>query len=166
MSEIKLEIISLVEQLLSRIKVWKDDHVVKAPFSGICTFITLLSENQYITENTELAYISPNVDGAMCFVLADDKTAKDLGIEPIYLSGFGWCSETPWLATRGMDAEYAKKAAKITQTEFAGVDLIKSKGKYYLIEVNRAPQFKGFREYTKINPCPEIIDYLEKKVAK
>jgi hypothetical protein len=59
--------------------------------------------------------------------------------------------------------ELAIKAAEVTETEFAGVDLIESKGKFYVIEVNRAPQFKGFRTYTKIDPSPFIIDYLEKK---
>lgn len=76
--------------------------------------------SEYLFKPLKKYDISPNVDGAMCFVLADDKTAKDLGIEPIYLSGFGWCSETPWLATRGMDAEYAKKAAKMAY-KMAGI---------------------------------------------
>lgn len=60
----------------------------------------------------------------------------------------------------------SQEAAKITETEFAGVDIIKSNGKYYIIEVNRSPQFKGFRKYTKIDPSPYIINYLEKKVAE
>ena len=60
----------------------------------------------------------------------------------------------------------AKKAAKLTFTEFAGVDLIESKGKFYVIEVNRAPQFKGFRKYTRIDPSSFVIDYLEQKAEK
>ncbi|MBN2016200.1 RimK family alpha-L-glutamate ligase [Candidatus Dojkabacteria bacterium] len=76
--------------------------------------------------------------------------------------------------SRGADAEefkltdevidIAKKAAMVTRTEFAGVDLIESKGKYYVIEVNRTPQFKGFHKYTGVDPSPFIFDYLEKKV--
>lgn len=62
--------------------------------------------------------------------------------------------------------EIAIKAAEITKTEFAGVDLIESKGKYYVIEVNRAPQFRGFKKYTGIDPSPFIIDYLENKVNR
>ncbi len=77
-------------------------------------------KSEYLFKPLKKYDISPNVDGAICFVLADDKTAKDLGIEPIYLSGFGWCSETPWLATRGMDAEYAKKASKMAY-KMAGI---------------------------------------------
>lgn len=78
--------------------------------------------------------------------------------------------------SRGADAEkfeltsevrkIAEKAAKITQNEFAGIDLIESKGKYYLIEANRSPQFRGFRKYTGINPSTFIIDYLEQKASK
>jgi len=62
--------------------------------------------------------------------------------------------------------ELAEKSARITETEFAGVDLIESNKKFYVIEVNRSPQFKGFRKYTKVDPSPFIIDYLENKAKK
>ncbi len=62
--------------------------------------------------------------------------------------------------------DLAQKAAKVTNTEIAGVDFIESDGKYYIIEVNRAPQFKGFRKYTKTNPAPKIIEYLEKQAEQ
>ncbi|MGQ4875047.1 MAG: thiolase C-terminal domain-containing protein [Promethearchaeia archaeon] len=76
--------------------------------------------SEYLFKPLKKYDIAPNVDGAICFVLADEKTAKDLGADPIYLSGFGWCSETPWLSTRGMDAEYAKKAAQMAY-KMAGI---------------------------------------------
>lgn len=60
----------------------------------------------------------------------------------------------------------AEKAAKITQTEIAGVDIIYSKSKPYILEVNRTPQFMGFIETTGINVPDKIIDYLEKKYEK
>jgi len=69
--------------------------------------------SEYLFKPLKKYDISLNVDGAVCFVLADEKTAKDLGVDLVYLSGFGWNSETPWLSTRGMDAEYATKAAKM-----------------------------------------------------
>jgi len=70
-------------------------------------------KSEYIFKPLKKYDIAPNVDGAICFVLADEKTARELGCELIYLSGFGWSSETPWLSTRGMDADYAAKAAKM-----------------------------------------------------
>jgi RimK family alpha-L-glutamate ligase len=60
----------------------------------------------------------------------------------------------------------AEEAARVTSTEYAGVDLIESNGKFYVIEVNRAPQFRGFRKYTKVDPSPYILDYLEEKGKK
>jgi len=60
----------------------------------------------------------------------------------------------------------AEKAAKITQTEIAGVDIMYSRGKPYILEVNRAPQFIGFIETTGIDVPGKIIDYLEKKYEK
>ena len=76
--------------------------------------------SEYLFKPLKKYDISPKVDGAICFVLASDKITKDLGIEPIYLSGFGWCSETPWLSSRGMDAEYARKSAKMAY-KMAGI---------------------------------------------
>jgi len=60
----------------------------------------------------------------------------------------------------------AEKAAKITQTEIAGVDIIYSRGKPYILEVNRSPQFMGFIKTTEINVPDKIIDYLEKRYEK
>jgi acetyl-CoA C-acetyltransferase len=67
--------------------------------------------SEYLFKPLKSLDISPNVDGAVCFVLASEKVVKDMGLDPVWLSGFGYCSETPWLSTRGMEAGYAKKAA-------------------------------------------------------
>jgi len=67
--------------------------------------------SEYLFSPVKSLDISPNVDGAVAFVLADEETALDLCDELIYFSGFGWSSETPWLSTRGMEAEYASRAA-------------------------------------------------------
>ena len=56
-------------------------------------------ESEYLFSPLKKLDISPNVDGAITFVLADEETAKELGADPIYLSGFGWSSETPWLSS-------------------------------------------------------------------
>ena len=59
-------------------------------------------------------------------------------------------------------AKLASQAAKAVEIEIAGVDILISEGKPYVIEVNRAPQFKGFMQATGIDvPC-EIIKYCEK----
>ena len=70
-------------------------------------------KSEYLFKPLKKYDIAPNVDGAICFVLADEKTAKTMSDDIVYLSGFGYNSETPWLSTRGMDADYAKKAAKM-----------------------------------------------------
>jgi ribosomal protein S6--L-glutamate ligase len=55
-------------------------------------------------------------------------------------------------------------AAKASGNEFAGVDImIDSKNKPYILESNRAPQFKGFEEATGINVAQEIVKYIERR---
>lgn len=77
-------------------------------------------ESEYFFKPVKELDISLNVDGALAFVLADEETAKGLDVDKVWLSGFGWCSETPWLSTRGMDAAYAKMASRMAY-RMAGV---------------------------------------------
>ncbi|MDG6225073.1 MAG: acetyl-CoA acetyltransferase [Candidatus Thermoplasmatota archaeon] len=69
--------------------------------------------SQYLFKPLKSLEISPNVDGAIAFVLASEERARELGVEPLYMSGFGWCSDTPWLGTREFDGGYAAKAARM-----------------------------------------------------
>lgn len=66
-----------------------------------------------------------------------------------------------------LDSDLKKLAiltAKASDNEFAGIDImIDSKNKPYILESNRAPQFKGFEEATGINVAQEIVKYIEKK---
>lgn len=77
-------------------------------------------KSDYLFKPVKRLDIAPNVDGAVCFVLASEEAAKRLGAEPVYMTGFGYHSETPWLATRGMDAGYAAKAAEMAY-KMAGI---------------------------------------------
>lgn len=61
----------------------------------------------------------------------------------------------------------ALKAAKATRVEIAGVDLALSKGKPYVFEVNRSPQFRGFQKaHPELNIAEEMVKYLEWKAKR
>lgn len=64
--------------------------------------------------------------------------------------------------------ELAEKAAKVTETEIAGVDIMinKKTDEPYILEVNPGPQFTGFEKYTNVNAAEEIIKYFESLHAK
>lgn len=56
-------------------------------------------------------------------------------------------------------------SAKASGNEFAGVDIMfNSRNRPYILESNRAPQFKGFEEATGINVAREIVKYIERRV--
>lgn len=95
--------------------------------------------SEYLFSPVKRLDISPNVDGAVTFVLADEETAMELGAEPIYLSGFGWSSETPWLSTRPMFADYAARAAEMAY-RMAG--LSSPRNEIDLVEVDDRFSFK------------------------
>ena len=57
----------------------------------------------------------------------------------------------------------AISAAKAFNAEFAGVDIIQHKGRYYILEVNIFPGFEGFESVTGIDVAKELISYIERK---
>lgn len=95
--------------------------------------------SEYVFDPIKKLDISPNVDGAVTFVLADEETAKQLGHDPIYMSGFGWSSETPWLSTRSFEAEYAARAA---QMAYRMADIAQPRGAIDVVEVDDRFSFK------------------------
>ncbi|MFQ5885043.1 MAG: thiolase domain-containing protein [Thermoplasmata archaeon] len=78
--------------------------------------------------------ISSLVDGGIVLVLANAKRAKEITDQPIWITGIGWNSDTPWLENRDWGrAEYAELASKMAykmagiknpakELEFAEVD--------------------------------------------
>lgn len=57
--------------------------------------------------------------------------------------------------------DIALRVASLFNLQMCGVDIIfdSENGKYYFLEVNTVPQWKGFSESTGINVAAEIIDY-------
>lgn len=60
-------------------------------------------------------------------------------------------------------AKMAVDAAKAMKLDIAGVDFLEdADGNYYLLEINRAPQYKGFTQATGINVREEVFKYFKK----
>jgi len=57
----------------------------------------------------------------------------------------------------------AVKAAQVTKTEIAGVDLIEGENGFLVLEVNSIPGFTALQKVTSINIAEEIIDYFLKE---
>ena len=53
----------------------------------------------------------------------------------------------------------AIKAAQVTKTEIAGVDIIESNNGYFVLEVNSIPGFTALQKVSSINIAEEIISY-------
>jgi len=59
----------------------------------------------------------------------------------------------------------AIKAAKITKTEIAGVDIVESEKGLLVLEVNSIPGFTALQKVTDINLAEEIISYFLKNAS-
>ncbi|MEA1936809.1 MAG: RimK family alpha-L-glutamate ligase [Patescibacteria group bacterium] len=62
--------------------------------------------------------------------------------------------------------ETAIKATKVMGYEISGVDFIKYRNKYYVLEVNSTPQWQKFKEVTGVNPAKNIISLALKKYKR
>ena len=58
----------------------------------------------------------------------------------------------------------AVKAAQVTKTEIAGVDIIETESGFQVLEVNSIPGFTALQKVTDINLSSEIIDFFLKSV--
>ena len=63
-------------------------------------------------------------------------------------------------------AELAIRSAEILGCEVAGVDIIESEGKNYVLEINSQPTWRGLQSVTKIRIADEIIRYIHSKLKK
>lgn len=54
----------------------------------------------------------------------------------------------------------AQKASKVLGRELAKVDILESKGKLYVLEVNRFPGLDSFEKLTKYNAVKDFLSYL------
>jgi len=59
----------------------------------------------------------------------------------------------------------AIKAAKITKTEIAGVDIVESERGLLVLEVNSIPGFTALQKVSDINLAEEIVSYFLNNVT-
>ncbi len=64
--------------------------------------------------------------------------------------------------------ELSIKSTKILKLDYAGVDIIYDKNteKYYVIEVNAFPQWRGLKQATGVDPAIHIIKHLVDKIKR
>lgn len=77
--------------------------------------------SRYAFDPLKALEIAPRADGAIVFVLAGGDIAREISNLPIYLEGIGWCSESPWIASRSADAAYVKHSAQMAYRQ-AGLE--------------------------------------------
>jgi ribosomal protein S6--L-glutamate ligase len=77
------------------------------------------------------------------------------------------------LGGRGVDfkvtsemAEIALKSAKAIDSKICAIDMVESKGKPYVIEVNINPGLTGIEKATDINVAKRIMDYVKSELRR
>lgn len=96
---------------------------------------------------------SKGVDGAIVFLLASEKKARELVEKPIWVKGIGWATDTPNLDSRinGLgEAVYAKLAAKRAYT-MAGITCPRKE--ICFAEIDDTFSYKELQHLEALNIC-------------
>jgi len=93
----------------------------RAPYSGAIEAEEVL-KSPIMREPLRRAHIPQPADGCAVVVLASEEKARQLSEQPVWVSGVGWFSDTPWISLRDFArATYAEGSAAMAY-KMAGVE--------------------------------------------
>lgn len=106
------------------------------------------------------AEISQTADAAITLVLAREDVVDEYTDNYVWLDGFGWNSDSPWIETRDMNANYCKQAA---QMAYDMADINVPKKQVDFAEIDDRFAFKELQHLEALNLCKkgesgELID--------
>ncbi|MFQ6107489.1 MAG: acetyl-CoA acetyltransferase [Thermoplasmata archaeon] len=91
-----------------------------APYGGEISVDDVMESEPLFSPAKKLD-ISELVDGSIVLVLARAEKVKEITDEPVWITGFGWNSDTPWLEGRDWGrASYAESSSKMAY-KMAGI---------------------------------------------
>ena len=94
---------------------------------------------------------SAPTDGGIVMVLASEQKAKALTKKPIWIRGFGWCSDTPSLETRSWgEATYARLAAEMA---YKMADIKYPRKEIDMAEIDDAFSYKELQHMEALKLC-------------
>lgn len=94
---------------------------------------------------------SSPTDGGIVMVLASEQKAKALTKKPIWIRGFGWCSDTPSLETRSWgEATYARLAAEMA---YKMADIKYPRKEIDMAEIDDAFSYKELQHMEALKLC-------------
>ncbi len=81
---------------------------------GASLSVDAVMSSEIVARPLKTLEISSHADGAVVMVLTSGDVAEELTDLPIWISGVGWCNDTPSLETRDWEgAVYARKSAEM-----------------------------------------------------
>lgn len=96
--------------------------------------------------------IAPNADGAIVLVLASEEIARTLAGTPVWVDGFGWCSDAPSLDSRDWSAAPATALAAKQAFEMAGIRTPAKEIDF--AEIDDDYSFKELQHLEALGLCP------------
>ena len=119
-----------------------------AAYPGVMS-VDEVMKSKMISDPLSMRDISPLADGAIVFVLASGKQAKELSNYPIWWKGMSWISKTPWLESRDWsDALYARKTA---QKAFKMAGITNPQKQLDLVEVDDWFSYKELQHFQVVD---------------
>jgi len=95
--------------------------------------------------------ISPYSDGCIVMILAEAEKARTVATDPVWISGVGWCTETPSLERRRWgESVYTRKAAEMSY-KAAGIKFPRREIQF--AEISDEFSYKELQHMEALNLC-------------
>ncbi len=78
-------------------------------------------DSEPVAEPVRLLDIAPHADGAVVMVLCSEKTAPSLTVDPVWITGIGWSSDSPTMESRDWTDAVAVRQAGDRAYRMAGI---------------------------------------------
>ncbi len=98
-------------------------NALKNPLAGYGASISVehVLESEPVAEPVRLLDIAPYADGAVVVVLCSEKLASSLTDKPVWITGIGWCTDSPTIESRDWSGAVAVRLAGDMAYRMAGI---------------------------------------------
>lgn len=145
---------NVTEEQCARVAVKNKNNAMDNPLSVYESPLELedVMGSEKVFDPLKKKEISNLADAAITFVLAREDVVDDYTNDYVWLDGFGWNSDSPWIETRDLNAKYCRQAAEMAY-DMADVNVPREE--IDLAEIDDRFTYKELQHLNALKLCRE-----------
>lgn len=144
----------VTEEQCAKIAVKNKNNAMDNPLSVYESALELddVMNSERVFDPLKKKEISQLADAAITFVLAREDVVDNYTDNYVWLDGFGWNSNSPWIETRDLNAKYCRQAAEMAY-DMANINVPKEEIDF--AEIDDRFTYKELQHLKALNLCRE-----------